>query len=200
MLPQEIKLFIEVFSKLPGIGPRQATRLAFRLITGSKSLLIDVANAVAGIKKMKICSQCFFVHSQEGSLCHLCADPHREVGTYLIVEKETDLLTVERTGSFRGKYLVLGDLSKNGTLESFQKLRLNALKKIIEKEMPSRKAREIVLAFNPTPYGDITASLAQKELSTHAEKISRLGRGIPTGGEIEFADEETLESALERRM
>jgi recombination protein RecR len=116
----------------------------------------------------------------------------------MIVEKETDLLSLENAGKFTGKYLVLGEIAKTGILESWQKLRLQNLKSIIQKEMQG-KAEEIILALNPTSMGDFNASALARELEPFTKKISRLGRGLPTGGEIEFADDETLGSALERR-
>lgn len=199
MLPEEIKKFTEEFEKLPSIGPRQATRLAFRLIGSGQAKLSDLANAVAGLKKVKICPRCFFVHSQKSNLCLICSDKSRLSDIFMVIEKETDLMSIERTGKFKGKYLVLGELTRSGVLEPWQKLRLGVLKKIIADELPDKKAKEIILALNPTTYGDLNASLIEKELRPSAEKISRLGRGIPTGGEIEFADEETLSHSLTRR-
>ena len=116
----------------------------------------------------------------------------------MVVEKETDLLSLENTGKFTGRYLIIGGNSKTGTLEEWQKLRLQSLKQFIEKEFAGQ-AQEIIIAFNPTSAGDFSAALIEKELKGFTKKISRLGRGLPTGGEIEFADDETLGSALERR-
>lgn len=107
-------------------------------------------------------------------------------------------MSLEKTKKFNGWYLVIGELHKTGELEPEQKLRLASLKKFVKKEL-NGSASEIVLAVNPTIYGDLGASLLKKELEGCAEKITRLGRGIPTGGEIEFADEETLSNALEKR-
>jgi len=115
----------------------------------------------------------------------------------MVVEKETDLMSIEKTGSFDGVYMVIGELTRSGALEEEQKKRLETLKQTIAKK--SIQATEIILALNPTTYGDITASLIQKELAPYAKKITRIGRGIPTGGEIEFADEETLNHSLQRR-
>ncbi len=106
-------------------------------------------------------------------------------------------MSIEKTGKFKGRYLIIGDLAKTGLLESEQKLRLNNLKNWIKKELG--EAEEIIIALNPTTYGDLNAKVLEKELSGFAKRITRLGRGIPTGGEIEFADDETLRSALERR-
>ncbi len=200
MLPDSIKKFIEIFSSLPGIGIRQATRLAFKLINSGKNTIEETAKTVQDLKYLKICSRCFFVHQNPpagGNLCDICRNPIRNKNIIAIVEKETDLISLERTKKFKGRYLILGELTKIGVLESIQKLRLNHLKNLIKKEFG--QAEEIIIAFNPTSYGDLNFSIIAKELSPYAQKISRLGRGIPTGGEIEFADEETLASALERR-
>lgn len=197
MLSEPIKKFIEIFSVLPGIGIRQATRLAFKLINSGRNKIEETAEAVSDLKYLKICAQCFFVHQNKDSLCDICRDSNRRQNIIAIVEKETDLISLERTRKFKGRYLVLGELTKTGVLESVQKLRLNHLKNWIKKEFG--QAEEIIIAINPTTFGDLNASMIAKELSPFAKKITRLGRGIPTGGEIEFADEETLGQALERR-
>jgi len=208
MLPEPIKKFIEIFADLPGIGVRQATRLAFKLINSGKNKIDETAEAIADLKYLKICSQCFFVYSGSNNLCDICSDKNRHQNIIAIVEKETDLISLERTKRFKGRYLVLGELTKTGILDSVQKLRLNHLKSWIKKqgwqaqpspEASAGKAEEIIIAINPTTYGDLNASIIAKELFESAKKISRLGRGIPTGGEIEFADDETLGSAFERR-
>ena len=105
---------------------------------------------------------------------------------------------MERTGEFSGRYLVLGRLDKGGLFENAQKGRLQSLVKTIKKELGG-SADEIVIAGSPTTVGDLNASVIAKELRPYAKKISRLGRGLPTGGEIEFADEETLGEALKNR-
>ncbi len=202
MLPEPIKKFIEIFADLPGIGVRQATRLAFKLINSGKNKIDETAEAVSDLKYLKICSQCFFVYAGPNNLCDICRDKNRLQSIIAIIEKETDLISLERTKKFKGRYLVLGELTKTGILDSAQKLRLNHLKSWIKKEFSSTgsgQAEEIIIAINPTTFGDLNASIIAKELSGSAKKITRLGRGIPTGGEIEFADDETLGSALERR-
>ena len=115
----------------------------------------------------------------------------------MIVEKETDLISIEKTKKFNGRYFVLGDLKKNGALDTIQKLRLNSLK--IQIKNGGGTAKEIILAINPTSIGDLNAELITRELNDCAQKTTRLGRGLPTGGEIEFADEDTLGSAIEKR-
>lgn len=210
MLPDPIKKFVDLFSKLPGIGPRQATRLAFHISSAGKSNIEELAKIIYGLSDIKTCSLCFTSHNNAGyeirntrentkkNLCPICSNPQRRKDIIAIIEKETDLISIERTKKFNGRYLVLGDLKKDGVLESVQKLRLNSLKNWIKKECAGQ-ADEIVLAMNPTTYGDLNASLIANELKDSAKKITRLGRGIPTGGEIEFADEETLGAALDKR-
>ncbi len=197
MFPDPIKKFIDIFSALPSIGSRQATRLAFKLISSGRAKIEETAEAVSDLRYLKTCSECFFVHSNRENLCDICRDPKRRKDIIMIVEKETDLISIERTKKFNGRYLVLGDLQKTGMLESVQKLRLKHLKDLVQKEIGV--AEEIIIALNPNTYGDLNTSVIVKELAGTAKKITRLGRGIPTGGEIEFADEETLGQALERR-
>ncbi|MEK7566416.1 MAG: toprim domain-containing protein [Patescibacteria group bacterium] len=198
MYPESIKLFIDTFSKLPSIGPRQATRLAFHLVNSGKANIEETSKAVGNLKNIKICSECFFIHSNSDNLCNICRDKNRNSAVVMIIEKETDLISIERTKKYPGKYLILGELTKSGVLESAQKLRLNSLKNLIKNR--GGQIDEIIIGINPTTYGDLNAMLISKELQGLSKKITRLGRGIPTGGEIEFADEDTLGQALERRI
>lgn len=203
MLPDSIKRFVDLFAALPSIGPRLATRLAFYLARQGKNYVFELSRAVADLVNTKTCAECFFPYEVfqnmvgKGNLCRICADPRRAQNIIAIVEKETDLLSLEKSKKFTGRYLVLGDLGRDGVLDTEQKLRLTHLKAGIEKR--SGEAEEIILALNPTTLGDIEASLITQELKPLAKKITRLGRGLPTGGEIEFADEDTLAGALQNR-
>ncbi|MBI2623695.1 MAG: recombination protein RecR [Candidatus Liptonbacteria bacterium] len=204
-LPNPIERFVAKLSELPSLGPRQATRLAFYLLRTGENNMRELGDAISGMRSVKPCARCFFVHQNENGLCDICRDPRRAQNVIMVIEKETDLLSLENSGKFNGRYFILGEIAKTGILEEWQKLRLQQLKSFIQKEFgPSTgstqaKAEEIVLGFNPTSVGDFSASLVARELEPFAKKISRLGRGLPTGGEIEFADDETLGSALERR-
>ena len=213
-LPEAIKRVTQELSELPSIGPRQATRLAFYLVSQGVNEIRGLSDAISGLQDIKICSQCFFPTSVESGprpregvgvvssikmmLCDICKNPARTRDVIMIVEKETDLISVENTGKFLGRYFIVGPIPKTGVFEDWQKLRIQNLKSIIEKELGG-SAGEIILGFNPTSLGDFHASLLSKELQPLAKKISRLGRGLPTGGEIEFADDETLGGALEHR-
>ncbi|MBI5732562.1 recombination protein RecR [Candidatus Jorgensenbacteria bacterium] len=198
MVPEPIKKFIEAFSRLPSIGPRLATRLAFYLAHLDRTTFAELTKAWAGLTHLDRCEQCFSLKDIKLKLCNICSDPQRNKTIIAIIEKETDMLSIERTGQFKCNYLILGELGDRGSLESNQKLRLEHLKKRILKDFGG-KIKEIVVALNPNTFGDFAAEIIKQEFKSLAEKITRLGRGIPTGGEIEFADEETLGSALERR-
>ena len=205
MLPPQIKKFIEVFSALPSIGPRQATRLAFHIKNMGDAAIKELSQTINDLNGIETCSQCFFTYDKRqlkpeasNNLCAICRNPQRRRDIIAIVEKETDLISLEKTKKFFGRYLVLGELKKDSILNSVQKLRLNNLKSFIKKELNS-SAEEIILALGLKPYGDLNASLINQEVKDLTKKITRLGRGIPTGGEIEFADEDTLEGALANR-
>ena len=199
MIPETIQNFIQVFSKLPSLGPRLATRLAFYLINLDPTTFKSLELALSHLKSINRCSRCFFLKDANKKLCAVCLDQRRNKKIIAIVEKEGDLLSLEKTGDFNGHYLILGELPERGVFESAQKLRLENLKERINKELEG-KAEEIIIAVNPNAFGDFTADLIKQEFAPLAQKITRLGRGIPTGGEIEFADEETLRQALERRI
>jgi len=198
MLPDPIKQLADALSKLPGVGPRQALRLAFYLSSEDRSLTSELSSSLLSISQVKLCSDCFYPHTN-GKLCHICSNPSRLKNLIAVVEKATDYMSLEKTKRFNGRYLILGDLGKGGIMEPEQKLRLESLKRFLSNNFDG-VAEEIILALSPTSYGDLNASMLQRELSQYTIKLTRLGRGIPTGGEIEFADDETLGAALERRL
>ncbi len=197
MIPRSIRNFIDAFSNLPSVGPRQAIRLAFYLASLDKATVDELEKAVGGLKNLSRCERCFFFKEGPAKYCSICSSAERDQKTIAIVEKETDLLTLEKTGRFKGTYLVLGKLADKGVVETAQKLRLESLKKRVKGEQG--KLNELIIALNPTSIGDFTADLIKGEFKDLALKITRLSRGLPTGGEIEFADEVTLESSFEHR-
>lgn len=199
MFPDPIRKFIESFSRLPSFGPRMATRLAFYLVSLDKGTRASLATALANLNTLDRCPRCFFLKNELNPVCDICADRTRDPHIIAIVEKEMDIISLEKTGMFKGQYLVLGELPEKGTLESVHKLRLEHLKNRITQELGG-KAKEIVAALSPTTFGDFVTSIVRQDFKNLSERITRLGRGIPTGGEIEFADEDTLGSALERRI
>ncbi len=198
IIPPIIKKVIERLTYLPSIGPRQATRLAFYLIHQGQNEILNLAQNINDLRKIKICQNCFFVHQNENSLCDICKNPNRNQKIIMVVLKETDLISIEKTNKFVGRYFIIGEITKTGILEEWQKLRLQSLKSFIQKNLGG-KAEEIILGFNPDALGNLAATLIKKELEGFANKITKLGKGLPTGGEIEFADDETLESSIENR-
>lgn len=198
ILPDSIKKLINILSYLPSIGPRQATRLVFYLISRGQNDIINLSKSIELLNKIKICSFCFFPHENQNGLCNICQDKNRNKSIIMIIEKETNLISLEKAGNFNGRYLIIGEISKKGILEEWQKLRLQNLKFFIQKEL-NGKAKEIILAFNSDALGNFISSIIEKELKDFSEKITRLGKGLPTGGEIEFADDETLKNAIQNR-
>jgi recombination protein RecR len=194
-IPESIKPFVNEFSKLPGIGPRQAIRLAFYLANRKKTA-VDISAALQIIQGLKMCPECFSIHDNEKDLCEICDNSSRDKNQVAIVEKETDLFSIESTQRYNGVYLCLGDIKKAGKLDETQKIKLDSLK---ARSSSLGKLREIIIAFSPTTAGDISAEIIAEYIKGAAERITRLGRGIPIGGEVEFADTDTLSEALDGR-
>ena len=190
---------MEIFSKLPSIGQRQATRLAFYLAR-KYDLSKNINSAIETIANdLKICSQCFLPFEKNGNnLCPICSDQKRNQTIICLVEKEIDAFSIEKTKNFIGTYHILGRLIDPSDQRSYDALNMNVLEERI-KNMPGEKAEEIIIAVNPTTEGDLTAMYLERRLKDLSKKITRLGRGIPTGGELEFADEETISGAFSNR-
>jgi recombination protein RecR len=203
-LPKPIKDFIQVFSKLPGIGPRQTTRLAFWLLHQKKETQHDFYHAFINLfSKTQVCPNCFFISEkdsskQENQLCKICQDPQRDQSVICVVEKETDLISIENTNKYKGLYHVLGGLISE--IDETRKEKLT-IKQLLTRIKTNKKVKEIILALNPTSEGNLTTYYIEKAIKTITPniKITKLGRGLPQGGEVEFADAETLVNALEGR-
>jgi recombination protein RecR len=198
MFPPEIQNFINTFSKLPSIGPRMATRLAFYLTGLPKDSLTNIISALSGIVELGTCTHCFGVTESKKTICSICENNTRNKKIVAIVEKQTDMFTIEKAGGYQGIYLILGELKSDGVLEQEQKRKLELLKKRIETEHAG-SIQEIIVALGPNAFSDFVTSVIKQAFKGMAERITRIGRGIPTGGQIEFSDEETLRSSFERR-
>jgi recombination protein RecR len=197
-LPESLRVLRDKLADLPSIGPRQATRLVFYLLNEGPEAVSALGGAVQALAKIKTCERCYFIHENAGALCDTCGNQQRNQGVILVIEKETDLISLEDTGKYRGRYFILGEVPRTGLLEDWQKKRVDNFKADIQKNLGGQ-AEEIILGFNPTAVGDFHATILAKEFAGLSKKISRLGRGLPTGGEIEFADDETLGASLDRR-
>jgi recombination protein RecR len=197
MLPQKIKKFIESFSEIPSIGPRMAHRLAFYLLNLDKEKIIKIKKSLEELTEINKCPRCFFIKDKDKKFCHICEDKNRKKNKIVIIEKEIELISLEKANVFDGIYLVIGESSSKGSLTSVQKKRLNHLKKIVKKA--NKKLEEIIIMVNPNTKGDLISEKIKNEIKGITKKITKLGRGIPTGAEIEFADEDTLNNAFKSR-
>jgi len=201
VIPRAIKKLIENFERLPGIGPKTAARLTFYLLHVPQKQLDEFAEAIGGLKKNTVlCSICFNV--SETDPCPICADQNRDKSVICVVAQPLDVLAIEKAGNFKGVYHVLHGLIN--PLENIgpDELRINELiQRIKTSPVP---VKELILATNPTMEGEATAMYIANEvrkfkIQNSKFKITRLGQGLPTGGDLEYADEMTLSKALEGR-
>lgn len=199
MLPSALKNLIEQLSKLPGLGQRSATRLAFYLVNRSSNELNDLAQALKDLKaKTKVCSRCFNLTSG-AEICAVCADKRRSQHLICAVEDILDIIPIERTRHFNGVYHVLGGLIAPIDGITPDKLRIRELAGRIKQFNAQNIEPELILALNPTTEGDTTALYLEKFLKPLKVKITRLNRGLSTGSDLEYADEATLVNALKFR-
>ena len=195
-----IDKLVNIFKKFPTVGSRTAGRFVYYLMKLPKERIDELTNAINELKsKIKLCQLCFNPFEGDSQLCQICQNPSRNRNLICIVEKETDLLSLESTRKFNGLYFILGGTVATMRKEDLNNLRIEELKKRITQSNFS----EIIVALNPTPEGRATSVLVEQTiketLPSKNFKITHLARGIPVGGELEYADEETLESALEGR-
>jgi recombination protein RecR len=200
MYSPTIQKLIELFSKFPTVGPRTAARFVFYLTRLPKEKVDELLKAIEELKtKIKICPLCFNSFEGTEELCPICQDPRRDKNIICLVEKEVDLEAIEKTGKFKGLYFVLGG-TISGLEKEKEKERIEErVEKLENRIKENSEIKELILALNPTTEGQSTALWLQRKLKNLGIKITQLGRGLPVGGELEYADEETLSSALESR-
>lgn len=185
---------IRALTKLPGIGEKTASRLAFHILGSSEEYCRELAQAILDVKeKIRLCSVCLNITDQDP--CRICADPNRSDEIVCVVEEPNDLYAIEKTGAFRGKYHVLhGVISPLDGIgpdeiraeELFQRLRSGTI-------------QEVILATNPVVEGDATALYLSERIRPLGVKVTRIARGIPVGGDLEYTDSQTLTNALKGR-
>ena len=189
---------IKLFCKFPTIGPRVAARFVFYLINSPKENTDELIQAITELKnKTKICPSCFKSFEGENEFCLICSNGGRDKSILCIVEKEMDLETIEKTNKYKGTYFILGGVI-TGAKENNKEQVEQKTQKLIDK-ISSNGIKEIILALNPTVEGQNTALFVKRKLEPLKLKVTQLGRGLPTGGELEYADDETLSSAFENR-
>jgi recombination protein RecR len=194
MLPDSITQLTAALAKLPGVGPRSAERIALHLVQTDSTAVKQLADVmVQAREKIQFCSTCGSL--TEKSPCPICDDARRDGSLICVVERTVDILSIEKSGTFRGKFHVLG--GKISPLDGVEPddLRIAGL----EKRLTDEPIREIIIALGTDVEGDATSSYLAKRLGRSGLKISRIGFGLPAGSGLEFADELTLSRALESR-
>ena len=194
VVPEPVNRLVEAFAQLPGIGPKTASRLTFYLLRRPPEQAEALANALLDVKrKVVFCSNCFNI--TEASPCALCRDEGRDRSILCVVEEPLDVLAIDRTGEYRGLYHVLhGAISPVDGIGP-DELRINELMA----RLRARPVQEVLLATNPNLEGEATAMYISRLLQPLGVRVTRLARGLPVGGDLEYADSITLSRALEGR-
>jgi recombination protein RecR len=189
-----IQDLIDELGRLPGIGPKSAQRIAFHIIASERvdvSRLVDVLRTVK--ERVKFCSECGNISEEE--LCRICRDPRRDASLICVVEESKDVVAIEKTREFRGKYHVLGGAISPIDGIGPENLRIREL--MIR--LGDTAIQEIIIATDPNLEGEATASYLVRQIKPLGIKVSRLASGLPVGGDLEYADEVTLGRAFEGR-
>jgi len=198
ILPDSVQSLIDEFGRLPGVGPKTASRLAFYLLTKSDQDIESLGQAVTNLKKnLVICSTCFNIG--EKSPCDICADPRRDKSKLMVVEEPLDVVALDKTG-FDGLYHVLGGVISPIDGIGPENLRIKELLAKLKKSLEV-SAKEVILATDPSLEGEATAMYIARQIQNQSSKVkvTRIARGLPVGGDLEYADEITLRRALEGR-
>ncbi len=192
-IPEPVTYLIEAFSALPGVGPKTASRLTFFLLRAPDELSLNLADALRDLKqKTTFCSNCGNITVDDP--CPICRNPERDHRTIAVVEEPLDLMAIERTGTYDGAYHVLhGVISPVNGVGPDDLTIAQLLKRVEEGDV-----LEVIISTNPGMEGDATAMYIQGELSGKV-KVTRLARGLPTGGDLEYVDSVTLMRALQGR-
>ncbi len=202
IIPRSVQKLIDEFAKLPGIGPKTASRLTFYLLHKSDQDTKELGEAVLSLKeKIKKCPKCFNI--TDSDLCVICSDAKRDVSKIMVVEGPLDVIALEKTDEYEGVYHILGEAISPVDGIGPEDIRVKELLDKLKKD----KISEIILATNPDLEGEATAMYISKQISNLKSqnsklktlKITRIARGLPVGGDLEYADEITLSRALEGR-
>lgn len=197
ILPEPIQDLINAFSRLPGIGPKTASRLGFYLLNAPEDASQDLAQALIALKsKVADCPICFNIMAAGREACEVCANPQRDAALVCVVEEPLDVVAIERTGAYHGVYHVL-----RGALSPIEGIGPEDLRmRELGMRVRSGGVRELILATNPSMEGDATAMYIQQQLGSLDVRITRLARGLPIGGDLEYADQSTLLRAIMGRQ
>jgi recombination protein RecR len=202
-----IEKLAEIFKEFPGIGERQARRFVYFLMSRNPSYNENLAGLILNLKKETAqCRECFrffILNNAKENLCDICANTNTDSSILMVVEKDSDLESVKKSGVYNGKYFILGGLVPIVEKNTKSRVRIEELKEKIKKET-KHELREIILAFSLSPQGDHTDSYVREQLKDITQKseikISSMGKGLSTGTELEYSDNDTLKNALKNRQ
>ena len=195
MAADPIRRLVQELSRLPGIGEKTATRLAFHLVRGNRQQVLDLAQALVDVTdKIRLCSVC--MNMTEADPCSLCSDPRREPDMICVVATPSDLIAIDRGGHFRGRFHVLHGLLS--PLEGIgpDDIRVAELVRRLGGDPP---VREVIIATSPSVDGEATAMYVARVIKPLGVKVSRIATGLPVGGELEYSDQATIARALAGR-
>ncbi len=202
MYPPPVEKLISSFSRFPTIGRRTATRFALYLLTANPT---EIAMLIENLKEIRdsvaLCDVCFRSTLASEKICSICSSSKRDQSTLCVIEKESDLIPIEKTSEYNGLYFILGGNISPLKKEDLRKIRGSELKqRLMSPESFNLKpCKEVIIATNQTPEGEATAVYIERLIKELNIKTTKLGRGLSTGSELEYADEETILSALKRR-
>lgn len=193
-IPEPVTKLIEAFSRLPGVGPKTASRLTYFLLRAPEEFSLNLSDALRDLRtKTTMCSVCFNITVENP--CPICMDAKRDSKLIAVVEEPLDVLALERTAAYKGKYHVL-----HGAISPVNGIGPDDLKiKELVKRVQTDGILEVIIATNPGLEGDATAMYIQRELMGKGAKVTRLARGLPVGGDLEYVDAVTLTRALQGR-
>lgn len=193
-IPRPVQTLIDELSRLPGIGPKTASRLTYFLLRQPPEQSKSLAEALVEMKeRTRFCSICF--NMTENDPCPVCSDEAREASVLCVLEEPLDVIAIEKTRVFKGRYHVL-----HGAISPVDDVGPDDLRiKELLNRLRDNKVREVIIATNPSYEGEATAMYLQKQIAPLGLKVTRLARGLPVGGDLEYADETTLARALEGR-
>ena len=197
LLPEPLQRLTQAFERLPGIGPKTASRLAFFILKAPDPISAELADALKGLRlAIGTCQTCYNITLANQTHCHICADTHRDDSIICVVEDPMDVLAIERAAAFQGKYHVL-----QGTLSPIEGIGPDDLRiRELEERVKVGNIQEIIIATNPSMEGDATALYLKKQLGAYPVHITRLARGLPVGGDLEYTDQTTILRALAGRQ
>jgi recombination protein RecR len=193
-LPEPIQALIAALGKLPGVGPRSAERIALHLVQAPTEISKNLAEALVRARdKIQFCQECGALTEKQP--CGICDDPRRDRTLLCVVERPVDILSIEKAGTFRGQFHVLGGRISPLNGVGPEDLRIAQL----VQRIPAQQVQEVILALPSDVEGDATSHYLAKTLATSGVRVSRIAQGLPAGGGLEYADELTLSRALEGR-